>query len=466
MKGFRRPPRWLPLVTPVAALLASAPLPRVADPEHVQSVYQRLLAASELVDAGTGRVVLSSADLARARADMHLQPRSEDVPAEPPGAFLPAEVLAEDPVDVTELVLDTLPEVLAVHPAFLFMAEQTVGNDAFHESVYFGTAVRDEHSLAFPALCRRFVASIYLFETLLALGDGSHRALAHWYESLYLEGSTGERSRPFSVRDALMGFFLALKGESVLASINAFEELRRLDRAGEATGVALRSLSDVLNAIMRLNICEAVLSNLSFAFWPDNARAGMALLLAPLGAFRAGGQQDLSPEWLRLYLAWNANFIWPSHYCPDMMCFTMLAMPSLALGPPEQFQYRRAHTLFWVVRSTQITRRMCGAERVARAAAFGVPASEFERPPAEQQVPCFHCRQLEPRSDRQPLTSRTAKLTRAEGEVLARACGGDVGEGSGVWRRLALEVVPEQITSLTRVYSRMPKRGLAKLRLL
>jgi len=33
-----------------------------------------------------------------------------------------------------------------------------------------------------------------------------------------------------------MGFFLALKGESVLASINAFEELRRLDRAGEATG--------------------------------------------------------------------------------------------------------------------------------------------------------------------------------------------------------------------------------------
>jgi len=80
---------------------------------------------------------------------------------------------------------------------------------------------------------------------------------------------------------------------------------------------------------MRLNICEAVISNLSFAFWPDNARAGMALLLAPLGAFRAGGQQDLSPEWIRLYLAWNANFIWPSHSCPDMMCFTMLAMTAL-----------------------------------------------------------------------------------------------------------------------------------------
>ena len=69
---------------------------------------------------------------------------------------------------------------------------------------------------------------------------------------------------------------------------------------------------------------QAVLSNLSFAFWPDNARAGMALLEAPAGAFRPDGSQALSPEWFKLYLAWNANFIWPSHYCADMMCFTML----------------------------------------------------------------------------------------------------------------------------------------------
>jgi len=31
-----------------------------------------------------------------------------------------------------------------------------------------------------------------------------------------------------------------------------------------------------------------------------------------------------------------------------MMCFTMLVMPTIALGSPETFQYHRAHTLFWV----------------------------------------------------------------------------------------------------------------------
>ena len=98
---------------------------------------------------------------------------------------------------------------------------------------------------------------------------------------------------------------------------------------------------------------QAVLSNLSFAFWPDNARAGMALLEAPAGAFRQDGTQALSPEWFKLYLAWNANFIWPSHYCADMMCFTMLAMPTIALGSPEAFQYNRAHSLFWVAQPAQ-----------------------------------------------------------------------------------------------------------------
>ena len=48
------------------------------------------------------------------------------------------------------------------------------------------------------------------------------------------------------------------------------------------------------------NIFEAVLSNLSFAFWPDNARAGMALLEAPAGAFRQDGTQALAPDWFRL----------------------------------------------------------------------------------------------------------------------------------------------------------------------
>jgi len=325
-----------------------------------RAIFERLLTASELLD-DDGKVRLSAADLRTALEDMHLQ--KEISTPEPslvhPSTLLPTFFYENESVDVTSLVCNELPLVLEALPSFAFMVEQTLGNERFHESVYFGIVPRDEHSLSFSALCRRLVASIVLFEALLALDHDGHRLIARWYEALYAraverqKASTAGRSRPHSARDALMGFFLALKGESVLASINAFEELRRLSARGGATGAAMAALSDVLNDIMRLNICEAVLSNLSFAYWPDNARAGMALLLAPLGRFRPDLTQEADLEWTRLYLAWNANFIWPSHYCPDMMCFTMLAMPSIALGSPEAFQYRRAHSIFWVVRSTQ-----------------------------------------------------------------------------------------------------------------
>ena len=83
---------------------------------------------------------------------------------------------------------------------------------------------------------------------------------------------------------------------------------------------------------MSVNLFEAIVSNLSFAFWPDNARAGMALLLTQRGEYDADLTQDLAPEWFSLYLAWNACFIWPSHYMSDMMCFSMLASPAIALG--------------------------------------------------------------------------------------------------------------------------------------
>ena len=36
-----------------------------------------------------------------------------------------------------------------------------------------------------------------------------------------------------------------------------------------------------------------------------------------------------------------------------MMCFTMLAMPTIALGSPEAFQYNRAHSLFWAPQHAQ-----------------------------------------------------------------------------------------------------------------
>ena len=36
-----------------------------------------------------------------------------------------------------------------------------------------------------------------------------------------------------------------------------------------------------------------------------------------------------------------------------MMCFTMLAMPTIALGSPDAFQYNRAHSLFWAPQHAQ-----------------------------------------------------------------------------------------------------------------
>jgi len=409
---------------------------------------------------------------------MHLQ---HDLPAPSgvahPSTFLPTTLYNNAPIDVTDLVQTSLREVLAAHPIFLFMAEQTIGNDEFYKSIYFGSDKRDDSSLDFPQICRRQIASIYLFESLIALDRDDHRKLAQWYEALFedFKSRSEDAWRPQSTRYALMGFWLGLKGESVLASMNAFEMMRRLGGGpaaaqGAASGSShqneVKALSDTLNAIMKFNILEAVISNLSFAFWPDNARAGMALLLSPLGNFRSDLTQDLDADWFTLYLAWNANFIWPAHYCPDMMCFSMLAAPAIALAKPEVFQYNRAHSLFWVVRSNQLTRMLSTTERAERAAAFGVTADAFEQPVAQEQVPCFHCRQLEPASDRQPLTSRTAVLTRESGEALAKKAGLDVSESSDVWRQLATEVVPQQIWSALQLYRKMPKASATKLKLL
>ena len=108
---------------------------------------------------------------------------------------------------------------------------------------------------------------------------------------------------------------------------------------------------------------------------------------------------------------------------------------------------RRAHTLFWTARSTQLTRLAAGP-----------------LPHEPDDIPCFRCRQLEPVSDRQPLTSRTAVRTRAAGERLAARAGHDV-SGAAVWPRLLAEL-PKQMGSLARLYELMPKEGPAKLRLL
>lgn len=142
-----------------------------------------------------------------------------------------------------------------------------------------------------------------------------------------------------------------------------------------------------------------------------------------------------------------------------MLCFAMLLTPAVALGGPRTFGQRRAHTLFWTVRSAQLSRL---DERLARRAGGDAHAQGRA---AQPQAPRFHCRQLEPSDDRQPLTTRAAKRTRADGEALAASVGEDVG-GAEAWRRLALDVAPRQLLQIARLYSQMPKESPTKLRLL
>jgi len=497
---------------------------------RAQRAVDELLVAADLLD-DRGECILGRDDIATALDDMHLTGGSGE--PQPEGAALPAEFLPPDlldgrPVDATALVKGLLPRVLAAHPIFLHMTELLLAEE-FYASVYFGTAERAASpSLDFGQLSRRLVASIHLFERLAALPHSRRRQLASFYEAQLCAARLARGQQPTttprSVRETLMGGFLDLKGESVLASINAFEMLRRCGAAdddsthsmapapptqgaaGDSTpyrcggsrcvdeqpgsrrtdvrddeggtrrvdgdqgrGCAMgglqdrrgspvrlprdaRSLSRVLNEIMGVNIFEAVLSNLSFAYWPDNARAGMALLLLNGAPFTAASlaQEGLDFSWFSLYLSWNANFIWPSHFMKDMMCFSMLLTPAVALDGPQTFGYNRAHTLFWVVRSAQLTRL-----KEERARANSVPS----------EAPCFHCRGAPLPHDRQPLTTQMARLTRAEGEALARAAGEDVG-GGALWWRLALEVAPEQLRRAWSLYTMMPKSSPTKLRLL
>ena len=437
----------------ILAIAPTAIAPAAVRP--VATTFDRLLAASELAGAD-GRVVLHRTDIDTALREMSLdraQPELGGVAH--PSTLVPARLFEPDSVDVTDLVTGSLREVLDRHAVFEFMAAETVGNDEWFRSVYFGGSARDATSLSFAQLCRKLVASVYVVEQLLSMERDDHWQLAAWYERRLADaeargGGGGAAAAASSVRERFVGAWLGLKGESVLASINAFEELRR--RGGAADARELAALGDVLNAFMAANIFEAVVANLSFAFWPDNARAGLALLLdlvrRPAAYAADGSQPTLSREWYGLYLAWNANFIWPSHFSSDMLCFAMLVAPRIALGPPSAFAYLRAHSLFWVVRSNQIAR----LERGGAAAADG-------------ELPCFRCRQLEPLDDRQPLTSRTAVRTRAAGEALLDAAGDDDLAARGVGR-LLLDAAPRQLASIARLYARAPKASPTKLRLL
>jgi hypothetical protein len=138
-----------------------------------------------------------------------------------------------------------------------------------------------------------------------------------------------------------------------------------------------------------------------------------------------------------------------------MMCFTMLLMPTIALGGPRSFAYNRAHTLFWVVRSAQLSRL-----RDDRTRSNALPGDAQRTLPP----PCFHCREAPQPYDRQPLTTRMARLTRAAGERLAAAAGEDV-SGAGVWWRLATREAPAHLGLAWDLYKRMPKVSSTKLRL-
>ena len=214
---------------------------------HAQDVFDRLLRASKIAEEVDGRVLLQRADVEVAMSTLHLQLEQPPLPGiGHPRDFLPASLLQLDhPVDVTQLVKTSLPSVLEQHPVFCVMAEALLEND-FYRSLYWGTETRDEHAIGFEQLALRFVAVVFVFEELLALDRDTHRTLARWYEGLHAQrggsggsggdsgdsGSSSGRSGFVadgrSVRERLLAFFLAIKGESVLASINCFETMRRI----------------------------------------------------------------------------------------------------------------------------------------------------------------------------------------------------------------------------------------------
>lgn len=265
------------------------------------AVHPRLLIAAGLHG---DKVVLSTRDIETALADLHLGSRQHPQPDLPgvvhPSAFLPAELYAAQAVEVSHLVREQLRDVLAHNPSFCAAADELLGNDEFFRTVYFGTVPRDEGSIGFAQLSRRLVGAIHVYEALISLGHDAHRDVAQWHEALLraqrgrLAEGGGEEG-PRAPRERLFDFFLALKGESVVASLNLLAALQGQSARGPAEGAApsegLRALrrlstpalSDMLNDCMASNIFEAVLANLSFARWPDNARAGLALLLARPG---------------------------------------------------------------------------------------------------------------------------------------------------------------------------------------
>jgi hypothetical protein len=208
------------------------------DLSRAQCVVDELLTAAELLNS-RGECVLRPADISTALDDMHLLNRqSQPEGAAPPPDFLPEELREPRFVDVTALVRDLLPRVLATHPIFLRMAEELL-DDQFYASVYFGAAPRGAApSLSFAQLARQLVASIVVFEQLVAMPHRRRRCLAAYYEeelATARAAATGgsERRGPQlaclrkvthkekgavaatlvrSLRHTLMGGFLDLKG--------------------------------------------------------------------------------------------------------------------------------------------------------------------------------------------------------------------------------------------------------------
>ena len=162
---------------------------------------------------------------------MHGTRRRQDVRSECatrciPTTFCPP-VFSAEPVDVTELVTETFPAVLEAHPIFASMANELMSNDDFYQSVYFGTEARDTSYLDFPALCRRLVASVHLFESLIGQERAVHRQLAQHYEWQYEAAVARAASSVSLARLSPLrahGLLPHSQGESVLASINAFRD--------------------------------------------------------------------------------------------------------------------------------------------------------------------------------------------------------------------------------------------------
>ena len=167
--------------------------------------------------------------------------------------------------------------------------------------------------------------------------------------------------------------FSLMKSESVQMQYPIWAKIRKMSRKAQSPNITvqesqryhaqLEKLSDDTRFGLSLNILEAVAADKLFYKIPDNAKAGMALILNPVGKVTASPIRDkgkmysdnsrvkfLMPgSWADLYVSWNLNFV--SKFSNPHQVFAKLLQPSVFCAQPDDFIYPRALSLLVTVQS-------------------------------------------------------------------------------------------------------------------